>query len=329
MSGFFSLGTGTENGREINDNNNITYRNEQIIPSSELWQQLPYESARSVDANNNSNNNNRYNLMMMRMSSSSGGGGGGGSGSGSGSGGGNISCQDCGNQAKKDCVYMRCRTCCKSRGYDCTTHVKSTWIPATIRRERHHKLVQHPDPPPQQPPQQEEQQHQHQQQQYLGVTPKRSRRENCSTSSLVCTQLPFSGTTNTNNTVGMEVGNFPAEVSSSAVFRCVRVSGVDDTEDEYAYQTAVNIGGHVFKGILYDQGPDQPRQGSNPTPTPPNYGGGGGGGGGESSSAARGTTTTTSVGGPTIGYNLDPSFYPLPLNTYLPPGTPFYPNPRP
>lgn len=27
--------------------------------------------------------------------------------------------------------------------------------------------------------------------------------------------------------------------------------------DQYAYRTAVMIGGHVFKGILYDQGPDQ------------------------------------------------------------------------
>lgn len=47
-----------------------------------------------------------------------------------------ISCQDCGNQAKKDCVHMRCRTCCKSRGFLCETHVKSTWVPASKRRER-------------------------------------------------------------------------------------------------------------------------------------------------------------------------------------------------
>lgn len=61
--------------------------------------------------------------------------------SGSGSGSGGISCQDCGNQAKKDCVHMRCRTCCKSRGFDCQTHVKSTWVPAAKRRERQHKLA--------------------------------------------------------------------------------------------------------------------------------------------------------------------------------------------
>lgn len=55
---------------------------------------------------------------------------------------------------------------------------------------------------------------------------------------------------------GLEMGSFPAEVNSPALFRCVRVSSVDDPDDQYAYQTAVNIGGHVFKGILYDQGPD-------------------------------------------------------------------------
>jgi len=52
------------------------------------------------------------------------------------SGGGTTTCQDCGNQAKKDCSNRRCRTCCKSRGFDCPTHVKSTWVPAARRRER-------------------------------------------------------------------------------------------------------------------------------------------------------------------------------------------------
>lgn len=53
-----------------------------------------------------------------------------------GSGSGASTCQDCGNQAKKDCSHRRCRTCCKSRGFDCATHVKSTWVPAARRRER-------------------------------------------------------------------------------------------------------------------------------------------------------------------------------------------------
>ncbi|KAL3609238.1 hypothetical protein D5086_000258 [Populus alba] len=46
-------------------------------------------------------------------------------------------CRDCGNRAKKECQYRRCRTCCKSREYDCTTHMKSTWVSAARRRERH------------------------------------------------------------------------------------------------------------------------------------------------------------------------------------------------
>jgi len=57
------------------------------------------------------------------------------------SGGGGISCEDCGNQAKKDCQHMRCRTCCKSRGFQCQTHVKSTWVPAAKRRERQQQLA--------------------------------------------------------------------------------------------------------------------------------------------------------------------------------------------
>ncbi|GKC75392.1 SHI related sequence 1-like protein, partial [Tanacetum coccineum] len=45
-------------------------------------------------------------------------------------------CQDCGNQAKKECLHMRCRTCCRSRGFQCQTHVESTWIPLAVRQER-------------------------------------------------------------------------------------------------------------------------------------------------------------------------------------------------
>ncbi|KAF7073823.1 hypothetical protein CFC21_078759 [Triticum aestivum] len=55
--------------------------------------------------------------------------------------GGGTSCQDCGNQAKKDCQHQRCRTCCKSRGFACSTHVKSTWVPASKRRERQQQLT--------------------------------------------------------------------------------------------------------------------------------------------------------------------------------------------
>ncbi|GMP37791.1 hypothetical protein CsSME_00009321 [Camellia sinensis var. sinensis] len=55
---------------------------------------------------------------------------------------------------------------------------------------------------------------------------------------------------------GLEVGNFPAELHIPTTFRCVRVSSHDNAVDQYAYQTEINIGGHLFKGILYDQGPE-------------------------------------------------------------------------
>ncbi|KAM5551678.1 protein LATERAL ROOT PRIMORDIUM 1-like [Rosa sericea] len=57
-------------------------------------------------------------------------------GGGRGEDGGLRACKDCGNRAKKGCEYSRCRTCCRGRGYDCSTHVRSTWVPAARRRER-------------------------------------------------------------------------------------------------------------------------------------------------------------------------------------------------
>ena len=54
--------------------------------------------------------------------------------------------------------------------------------------------------------------------------------------------------------IGTSTGHFPAELSSVADFRCVKVSSIDDGKEQYAYQTTVNIGGHVFRGILHDQG---------------------------------------------------------------------------
>ena len=51
-----------------------------------------------------------------------------------------------------------------------------------------------------------------------------------------------------------EMNNLPAEVNTMATFHVVRVSSMDEGVDQYAYQTSVKIGGHVFKGILYDQG---------------------------------------------------------------------------
>ncbi|XP_038899824.1 protein EXPRESSION OF TERPENOIDS 1-like [Benincasa hispida] len=154
-------------------------------------------------------------------------------GGGSGGGGGGINCQDCGNQAKKDCSHLRCRTCCKSRGFHCQTHVKSTWVPAAKRRER------------------EQQRHQQLRADQLSAqTIHKSHREN---------QPSLTPTI----TSGLELGNFQSEFNSSAVFRCVKVSAIDNVEEELAYQTTVNIGGHMFKGILYDQGPESSQNLSN------------------------------------------------------------------
>ncbi|RDX58631.1 Protein SHI RELATED SEQUENCE 3, partial [Mucuna pruriens] len=118
-------------------------------------------------------------------------------------------CQDCGNQAKKECSYSRCRTCCKNKGFQCQTHIKSTWIPVDRRRR---KEDPHPSP---------------------GDIPQNHN--------------PYSG---------LEL-KFPAATNSMAMFRCVQVRSMDDAVNEIAYQTSVNIGGHVFSGLLYDQGPDQ------------------------------------------------------------------------
>lgn len=48
--------------------------------------------------------------------------------------------------------------------------------------------------------------------------------------------------------------SLPGQVEVPAVFKCVRVTSVDDGEDEYAYHAVVKIGGHLFKGFLYDHG---------------------------------------------------------------------------
>lgn len=117
---------------------------EHLIPQARpLLHQDLYSSAVALGVgpsrSSDDQSSSRSSIMVMRSAGGSGG----------------ISCQDCGNQAKKDCPHMRCRTCCKSRGYDCHTHVKSTWVPAAKRRER--------------------QQQQHQMLQLRGENPKRQR----------------------------------------------------------------------------------------------------------------------------------------------------------
>ncbi|VFQ63232.1 unnamed protein product [Cuscuta campestris] len=208
-----------------------------------------------------------------------------------GGGGGGVNCQDCGNQAKKDCPHLRCRTCCRSRGFPCQTHVKSTWVPAAKRRER-------------------QQQSQHQ----LGLmrsssSPdhhhlqiKRQRDDSSSSSPLPITRIP---TTTSSSALDFPGGQFPSELNSPAVFRCVKVSAMDDEIDQYAYQTAVSIGGHVFKGILYDQGPEAARSS----------------GGGERPSTAGHQQAAS-------GALLAPSVFPTPLNAFMA-GTQSFPPPRP
>ncbi|XP_006403958.2 protein SHI RELATED SEQUENCE 1 [Eutrema salsugineum] len=240
-------------------------------------------------------------LMMMRSGGSGGGGGNG------------VSCQDCGNQAKKDCAHMRCRTCCKSRGFECPTHVRSTWVPAAKRRERQQQLATV------------------QPQTHLSrgdqSVPKRQR-ENlpATSSSLVCTRVPTH-----HNASGLEVGNFPAEVSSPAVFRCVRVSSVEDGEEEFAYQTAVSIGGHIFKGILYDHGAGSSGSGGYNVIAAGESSSAGGGGGAQqlnlitagSVTVATASSSTPNAGG--IGSSsaaaatyIDPNaLYPTPINTFM------------
>ena len=94
---------------------------------------------------------------------------------------------------------------------------------------------------------------------------------------------------------------------------------MDAPDERYAYQTAVNIGGHVFKGILYDQGPDGP------------YGTSAGAGEGSSHHGGEAhqqlsliTTTATTTG----AIPFDPSqLYPPPMNAFMA-GTQFFPPPR-
>ncbi|KAE9588355.1 hypothetical protein Lal_00003006 [Lupinus albus] len=304
MAGFFSLGgKGSLQNKEEEEeeeqrqvNTPFLFRNEEIYNRGfEIWPQYHSNNNNNNNSNyysfgvgpsrrnNSSSLNNvvddvvsvsdestRFGFTVMRASGSSGFGG--------------INCQDCGNQAKKDCPHLRCRTCCKSRGFQCQTHVKSTWVPAAKRREK-----------------QQQQQQQPQQQQFWGRDhSSRQNRENQGVASLSVT------------TTGLEQGQFPPELNSQAVFRCVKVSPMYAPDERYAYQTAVNIGGHVFKGILYDQGPDSPYIIAG------GAGEGSSGGGGDAQQLTLTTATTT-------GNPFDPSqLYPPPLNAFMA-GTQFCP----
>lgn len=130
------------------------------------------------------------------------------------------------------------------------------------------------------------------------------------------------------------MGNFPAKVSLTAAFQCVRMRSVDDGDDQYAYQAAVTIGGHVFKGILYDEGPESQYL----TAGESSSGGGSGSAGAHPaqhnllpSTAATSAATTSAAAAAAAatdhqgsGY-VDPSIYPAPLSTFMA-GT-FFPPP--
>jgi LRP1 type putative zinc finger protein len=213
---------------------------------------------------------------------------------------------------------MRCRTCCKSRGFDCSTHVKSTWVPAARRRERHHQ--QAAGEPVKRPRE--------------GGQPSSTTPTTTSSGTLLlfCTaQLkrlrdrePYeiaclNGSLGEHQQQMMAAERFPREVSSEAVFRCVRLGPVDEADAEVAYQTTVSIGGHVFKGILHDVGPDtslaggarhQAAEGSSPSTAAA----GGGEGGGSGSAAAAAVSSSAVV--------MDPYPTPGPYGSYG--GAPFF-----
>ncbi|GAU37617.1 hypothetical protein TSUD_365380 [Trifolium subterraneum] len=136
-------------------------------------------------------------------------------------------CLDCGNRAKKDCSFQRCRTCCKGRGFDCRTHVKSTWVPASLRRYR--KAEGGGD---------------------SGGVSSGTKRQRI----LVSSSHNAAATSRSSNASFKQ--SLPRYVRAPAVFKCHRVSAIGNGEDELAYLATVNISGHVFKGFLYDHGID-------------------------------------------------------------------------
>ncbi|XP_073271035.1 protein LATERAL ROOT PRIMORDIUM 1-like isoform X2 [Primulina huaijiensis] len=177
-----------------------------------------------------------------------------------------TTCQDCGNQAKKDCVHGRCRTCCKSRGYECVTHVRSTWVSASRRRERQIARENIPAAGSSQSTSGTKKPR-------LGGTSQTT--TTASHTSTSNTTPPRSFDTSSSHQDASFKDSLPSQVRAPAVFKCVRVTALDDGEDEYAYQAIVKIGGHVFKGFLYDQGIEG-RDGSFPSISELHLGGGGG-----------------------------------------------------
>ncbi|EES19454.1 hypothetical protein SORBI_3009G122600 [Sorghum bicolor] len=160
---------------------------------------------------------------------------------------GGATCQDCGNQAKKGCAHIRCRTCCNSRGFECDTHVRSTWVPAARRRERLHPAggAGGGSPPPPTPAATKKPR--------LACPTPTTTNSRASTSNAT---TPRSFDTSSSHQDASFKDSLPRQVRGPAVFRCVRVTSVDDggSNGEVAYQAAVTINGHLFRGLLYDHG---------------------------------------------------------------------------
>ncbi|XP_021649436.2 protein SHI RELATED SEQUENCE 6 isoform X2 [Hevea brasiliensis] len=157
-------------------------------------------------------------------------------------------CGGCGNRAKKECEYRRCRTCCKSRGYDCATHIKSTWVPAARRRERQGTEGGGAGGSSGSS---------------SGGAGNKRPRENVTTKSNSFSTshnnaaASFSFDNGSNYQDASFKQSLPNQVRAPGVFRCIRVTAISGGEAEVAYQAIVNISGHVFKGFLYDQGIDE------------------------------------------------------------------------
>ncbi|TVU19209.1 hypothetical protein EJB05_35347, partial [Eragrostis curvula] len=165
----------------------------------------------------------------------------------SGSGSGGATCHDCGNQAKKGCEHNRCRTCCNSRGFGCDTHVKSTWVPAARRRERQQLAG---SPPP-----------------VSAAAAAKKPRLACQTTAAATNSRTSTSNATTPRSFDASSSHqdasfretLPRQVRGPAVFRCVQVTSVDDGQREVAYQAAVTINGHLFRGLLYDLGSEDGR----------------------------------------------------------------------
>ncbi|XP_030490760.1 protein SHI RELATED SEQUENCE 6 [Cannabis sativa] len=143
-------------------------------------------------------------------------------------------CSDCGNRAKKECRFKRCRTCCRARAFPCSTHVRSTWVPVACRRKRRH------DPSSSS----------------SSISSFSHSKRPTLYDSHTTTSISNTLTTFTNQDATLKQ-SLPSKVHAPAIFRCHRVTAISDGEVEVAYQVAVRICGHVFKGFLYDQGVDE------------------------------------------------------------------------